>query len=95
VTNLPSWLKVCGIKKLRTGLEVKFSYFQLAAMVAHGVDTSSEKAFVDQLWSDEKLVDLAECVRVSTNDNYNDTTQCIVMNFKSGQDLAELAKELA
>ncbi len=88
VTTHPRWLKVCDVKQPRTGLEVKFSYVHLAAMVVHGIDTSSDKAFTDRLCTDAGLIDLAGRVSVSTNDNYNDTTQSVVVSFTDGKDIA-------
>ena len=84
ITTHPRWLKVCDIKQPRTGLEVKFSYVHLAAMVAYGIDTSSEKIFTDALAKDKKLIDLAKRVKVVTDDNYNDTTQSVVIKLKAG-----------
>jgi 2-methylcitrate dehydratase PrpD len=85
VTTHPRWLKVCDIKQPRTGLEVKFSYVHLAAMVAYGVDTSSDKIFTDTLVNDVKLINLAKRVKVVTDERYNDTTQSVVIKPKSGQ----------
>jgi len=85
VTTHPRWLKVCDIKQPRTGLEVKFSYIHLAAMVAYGVDTSSEKTFTDALAKDAKLTKLAKRVKVVTDESSNDTTQSAVITLKSGQ----------
>jgi 2-methylcitrate dehydratase PrpD len=85
VTTHPRWLNVCDIKQPRTGLEVKFSYVHLAAMVCYGVDTSSEKTFVDALCKDTKLIDLARRVKVATDEHYNDTTQNVLIRLKSGQ----------
>ena len=85
VTTHPRWLKVCDIKQPRTGLEVKFSYVHLAAMVANGVDTSSEKIFTDALAIDAKLINLAKRVKVVTDESYNDTTQSVVIKLTSGQ----------
>lgn len=85
VTTHPRWLKVCDIKEPRTGLEVKFSYVHLAAMVAYGVDTSSEKTFTNALAKDKKLINLAKSVKVVTDESYNDTTQSVVIKMKSGQ----------
>jgi 2-methylcitrate dehydratase PrpD len=85
VTTHPRWLKVCDLKQPRTGLEAKFSYVHLAAMVAYGVDTSSEKTFTDALAKDVKLINLAKRVKVVTDESYNDTTQSVVIKLKSGQ----------
>ncbi len=89
VTTHPRWLKVCDIKKPRTGLEVKFSYVHLAAMVAHGIDTSSEKIFQDDLCTDEKLISLAIRVKVSTDERYNDTTQSVVVKLSNGKEIQQ------
>jgi hypothetical protein len=64
---------------------VKFSYVHLAAMVAYGVDTSSEKTFTNALAKDKKLINLAKSVKVVTDESYNDTTQSVVIKMKSGQ----------
>lgn len=85
VTTHPRWLKVCDVKRPRTGLEVKFSYVHLAAMVAYGFDTSSERSFTDALCRDARLIDLARRVRVATDESYNDTTQSVEVKLKSGQ----------
>ena len=85
VTTHPRWLKVCDIKQPRTGLEVKFSYVHLAALVSYAVDTSSEKTFTDALCKDRKLIDLASRVKVATDESYNDTTQSVLIRLKSGQ----------
>ena len=85
VTTHPRWLKVCDIKQPRTGLEVKFSYVHLAAMVAYGVDTSAEKIFTDALAIDAKLINLAKRVKVVTDESYNDTTQSVVIKLTLGQ----------
>ena len=85
VTTHPRWLTVCDIKRPRTGLEVKFSYAHLAAMVAYGVDTSSERAFTDALCKDRKLIDLAGRVTIATDESYNDTTQSVSVRLTSGQ----------
>ncbi len=87
VTTHPRWLKVCDIKQPRSGLEVKFSYVHLAAMVVSGIDTSSDKVFTDSLCKDAALIDLAGRVSVSTNDNYNDTTQSVVVSFTDGKEI--------
>jgi 2-methylcitrate dehydratase PrpD len=49
VRTHPRWLRVCDLKEPRTGLEAKFSYALLAAMVLEELDTSSERTFCDAL----------------------------------------------
>jgi 2-methylcitrate dehydratase PrpD len=69
----PRWLRVCDIKKPRTGLEAKFSYALLASMVLNGLDTSSEKTFNDALCTDPALERLAARVIVSGDDRLSET----------------------
>ncbi len=85
VTTHPRWLKVCDIKSPRTGLEVKFSYVHLAAMVANDIDTSSDRSFQNHLCTDEKLISLSSRVIMSTDESYNDTTQSVVVKLSNGQ----------
>ncbi len=87
VITHPRWLKVCDIKHPRTGLEVKFSYVHLAAMVAHGIETSSEKIFRDDLCTDENLIALASRVKVSSDESFNDTTQSVLIKLSNGSEI--------
>jgi 2-methylcitrate dehydratase PrpD len=52
----PRWLRVCDIKQPRTGLEAKFSYALTAGMVLHGVDTSADRAYTEDLCRDPRLI---------------------------------------
>jgi hypothetical protein len=76
------WLKVCDIKQPRTGLEVKFSYNYLAAMVLGGYDTSSEKTFVDSLSVEPKLRDAARLVRVIGDEDVSDTAAYVSVTWQ-------------
>jgi 2-methylcitrate dehydratase PrpD len=69
----PRWLRVCDIKKPRTGLEAKFSYSLLASMVLNGLDTSSEKTFCDALCTDPVLERLAARVIVRGDERLSET----------------------
>jgi 2-methylcitrate dehydratase PrpD len=69
----PRWLRVCDIKKPRTGLEAKFSYALLAAMVLEGLDTSSEKTCSDAICTDPELERLADRVVVTGDDRLSET----------------------
>lgn len=61
----PRWLAVCDIKAPRTGLEVKFSYAWLAAMVLGGIPTASDRAYTDALATDPALADIGARVTVT------------------------------
>jgi 2-methylcitrate dehydratase PrpD len=88
------WLKVCDIKQPRTGLEVKFSYAYLAAMVLAGFDTQSEKTYVDGLCSEPKLRDGASLVNVTGDANMSDTAANVCLTWQDGS-TAEVAHDIA
>lgn len=79
VRTHPRWLTVCDIKAPRTGLEVKFSYVWLAAMVAHGVNTSSEKVYQDALCADPTLARFAARVQVIGDESLSDTESVVML----------------
>lgn len=88
------WLKVCDIKKPRSGLEIKFSYAYLAAMVLADCDTSSEKTFVDDLCKDPDLRVNALLVNVIGNSGMSDTAADVRVTWQDGA-IAEASHELA
>ena len=93
VKTNPRWLKVCDIKTPRTGLEVKFSYCWLAAMVVRGINTSSEKAYQDELCEAQNLLRLAACVEVIGDGNLSDTET--VVNLQSDGSTALYTHDLS
>ena len=61
----PRWLSVCNIAEPATGLEVKFSYAWLAAMVLSGRDTGAFDSYTDAAAGEAALADIARRVDVS------------------------------
>ena len=94
VSTHPGWLKVCDIKEPRTGLEVKFSYAHLAAMVATGIDTSSDETYKDLLASETCLKELARKVEVVGDESVSELAARVVIDFESGSPL-EVYHDLA
>jgi 2-methylcitrate dehydratase PrpD len=88
VTTHPRWLRVCDIKQPRTGLEAKFSYVLLAAMVLAGVDTAAETTYGDALCGDPALRALAQRVAVVGDESLSDTEARVVVELASGERLA-------
>ena len=86
LTVNPRWLRVCDIKSPRTGLEVKFSYAFLAAMVFYGIDTSNDATYQDALCHDRRLIDFAKKVRVTGDSSVGD------MDTRGGISLASQNK---
>lgn len=60
----PRWLSVCNKPAPATGLEAKFSYAQVAAMVLRGVDTAAIANFSDDIANRADLRALRERVTV-------------------------------
>lgn len=77
----PKWLRVCDIKKPRTGLEVKFSYAWLAGMILNGVSTADPKAYTDALSQDSELQAFAEKVMVTGAADILDTAAKISIDL--------------
>lgn len=88
VVTHPRWLKVCDIKQPRTGLEVKFSYVHLAAMVMKNIDTSADTTYTDALAGNAELKALAKHVVIDTDESLNDTTARVTIALKSGETIS-------
>ena len=69
----PRWQNVCDIKAPSTGLEIKFSYVFLAAMVLRGIDLAAYESYLDSYCNDADLVALARKVTVVGNDKIADS----------------------
>ena len=90
----PRWLKVCDIKEPRTGLEAKFSYAHLAAMVVSGVDTSSDKIYTAAIADNEDLRKLAARVEVVGDERLGDMAARVVIRFEADKGV-EVSHDLA
>ena len=90
----PRWLRVCDVKAPKTGLEAKFSYALLAAMVVRGVDTAADGTYTDALTSDPALVALAGRVTVAGDPAVSDTAAELVVTLAGGRCVV-LAHDLA
>ena len=84
VVVTPRWLRVCDVKAPRTGLEIKFSYVWLAAMVASGISTSDSASYTDARASDSDLAALASRVDVSGDDGVADTATTVRLRQADG-----------
>ncbi|MBL8580301.1 MAG: MmgE/PrpD family protein [Mesorhizobium sp.] len=80
----PRWLKVCDIKRPRTGLEVKFSYNWLAGMTIRGDRTGDDRIYQDSLSDDGALSAFANKVEVIEDDALTDMQARGVLTLKDG-----------
>lgn len=90
----PRWLRVCDIKRPRTGLEVKFSYAWLAAMVRRGLETAADVTYRDALADDPDLAELAARVTVEGDVRLGDTATEIEIATGDGR-MVRSAHDLA
>jgi len=80
----PRWLKVCDIKRPRTGLEVKFSYNWLAGMTIRGDRTGDDRIYQDSLSDDGALSAFANKVEVIGDDALTDMQVQGVLTLQDG-----------
>lgn len=90
----PRWLHVCNIAQPRTGLEIKFSYRTLAAMVLHGIDTAADDVYADALCTDAALAELAGRVEVNGDAGVSDTAAIVRIDLAAGGAI-DVAHDLA
>ncbi|WP_112324391.1 MmgE/PrpD family protein [Oceanibium sediminis] len=81
----PRWLRVCDIKRPRTGLEVKFSYAWLAGMVLTGRATGDEAQYTDALAQDEGIAAFAERVVVTGDASLSDQQGAGLLVLRDGR----------
>ncbi len=85
VTTHPRWLSVCDIAEPATGLELKFSYRMIAAMVLTGHDTAALSSFTDDLAQESGLRALAARVVVETDPHLEETAARVSVIGTDGQ----------
>jgi 2-methylcitrate dehydratase PrpD len=88
------WLRVCDVKAPRSGLELKFSYAFLAAMVMRGIDSAASRAYTDALCRDPALQALAARVDVRGDEVLGDTQCRVDIELSDGRHI-ETAHDLA
>jgi len=72
---------------MRTGLEVKFSYAWLGAMVFQGISTADPAVYQDALCTDPALRNLAERIKVEGVPDLPDTAAEIAIEMRDGTQL--------
>ena len=80
----PRWLKVCDIKAPRSGLEIKFSYAYLAAMVLSGIDTAADHSYADAACDSAALRRLSQRVTVVGDAHISDTETEVALTLPDG-----------
>jgi len=81
------WMNVCNITTPETGLEVKFSYAHLAAMVLTGHDCAALHSYNDAMANDPALTRLAAKVGVCEDAAIAETASQITLKLLNGDSL--------
>ncbi|MFK7861349.1 MAG: MmgE/PrpD family protein [Granulosicoccus sp.] len=89
----PRWMSVCNIQCPETGLSVKFSYVQTAAMVLSGYDTGDITSFSDQIAQDAELAAMRRRISVS-EDSCLTETQTVIKVVLNNRDTRHLTHDL-
>ncbi len=84
ITVHPQYLDICNIVSPSTGLQAKFSYQMVAALVLHRYDTARMDTFTDALCTDSDLRNIHDCVRVETDANVPETSAVVNVTLSDG-----------
>lgn len=93
VTTHPRWLKVCDQPRPTTGLEAKFSYRLIAALVLLGYDTSSLETFSDTLARDKDLATLRDKVSTVGDPRLSDSSALV--EIRTGDDTLKVTADIS
>lgn len=80
----PRWMSVCNKANPSTGLEAKFSYIQTAAMRLLGVDTSSVRAFGDDVALHPAIAAVRDRISVVANDHLTELQARVSVDLTDG-----------
>ncbi len=82
------WMRVCNIAKPETGLEAKFSYAMVMAMVLAGRDTARLDSFTDAACVDPDLLRWRDVVHVVEDESLNEMQARVVLARVDGTEEA-------
>ena len=84
ITVHPQYLDICNIQEPATGLEAKFSYRQLAAMVLHGIPTDRLDSFSDDVCTNTDIAETRNRVVVRTDPSFSETGALVAVRTAGG-----------
>lgn len=93
VKTHPRWMTVCNITAPQTGLEAKFSYRQVVAMVLNGRDTGDAAAFSDAAAQDRAIIATRDRITVTADPTLSETESRLHLTMETGD--CELHHDLA
>ncbi|MDC1382267.1 MmgE/PrpD family protein [Candidatus Puniceispirillum sp.] len=83
------WLNVCDVKTPRTGLEIKFSYVFLAAMLLEEKNLAAYETYNDAVCTDVVIKALASKVQVVGDETIADTASLVRIVFHDGRSIED------
>jgi 2-methylcitrate dehydratase PrpD len=78
----PRWLNVCNIQNPESGLESKFSFAHVTALLFHDHDTAALSTYSDSLCKDAALQAFRDRVSVIADDTLSDTQAHVSVEMK-------------
>ncbi|MEK9640303.1 MAG: MmgE/PrpD family protein, partial [Alphaproteobacteria bacterium] len=80
ITVSSSWRGVCDIEKPQTGLQGKFSYHYVAALVICGFNTAALDSFFDEMLANIEINNQMRKITVSFNENMEDSYSSVIVH---------------
>lgn len=80
ITVSSSWRGVCDIEKPQTGLQGKFSYHYIAALVICGFNTAALDSFFDEMIANIEINNQMRKITVSFNENMEDSYSSVIVH---------------
>ena len=84
ITN-PQYLKICNIESPKNGLEIKFSYKMLSALIISQFNTASLRTYTDKKCKKENLLKISKRVKIISDEKISETKTKVIINLRSGK----------
>ncbi len=84
ITVHPQYLDICNIQSPSTGLQAKFSYHMVAALVMNHHDTARMDTFADTICDNEQLRKISNVVYVHTDPKLSETSAQVKLSLSTG-----------
>ncbi|MFL2802223.1 MAG: MmgE/PrpD family protein [Paracoccaceae bacterium] len=83
----PQYLKICNIEKPKSGLEIKFSYKMIAALIINKFNTTRLDTFSDRNCNRKKLLSFCKKVKIIANNKILETQSKVIITLVNGKTL--------
>ena len=83
----PQYMNVCNIITPKTGLQAKFSYRMIVAMVMNKVNTSKTDSFSDDICKSQNITSFMNKVNIYPTKGMLETSSKVMIKLKNGNEL--------